>query len=351
MGRWQRQHGSAGPAMTQCVSPTLSMPPVQCADLGAIRMAYYEAGAKGARPSLILCHGFPETAFSWRHQIPVLSAAGWHVVAPDQRGYGMTSVPSAVSAYDAETLCGDYAALLDHLGADRGIFVGHDWGGAMVWQMAMRRPERVAGVISLNTPFQKRATVDPITIMRGRMGPDMYIAHFQTPGEPDAILSDTRRTLEYFFRRPPVGGPASLGYRERRSGSGSTFALVRDIAEYDPATDTRAPLLSDDELAIFVEAFERTGFTGGINWYRNITRNWETAAAYEHVISQPSLMVMADKDPWLPPSSAEGMEEIVPDLTKVLIHDCGHWSQQERPEQVNRVILDWLDRMTARGKL
>ena len=202
MGRWQRQHGSAGPAMTQCVSPTLSMPPVQCADLGAIRMAYYEAGAKGARPSLILCHGFPETAFSWRHQIPVLSAAGWHVVAPDQRGYGMTSVPSAVSAYDAETLCGDYAALLDHLGADRGIFVGHDWGGAMVWQMAMRRPERVAGVISLNTPFQKRATVDPITIMRGRMGPDMYIAHFQTPGEPDARETVVRWSEVDFWSEP-----------------------------------------------------------------------------------------------------------------------------------------------------
>lgn len=323
----------------------MMMPPVRYADLGPVRMACYEAGTPSARPPLILCHGFPETAFSWRHQIPVLAAAGWRVIAIDQRGYGLTTSPPEVEAYDAEALCGDYEALLDHLGVDQAIFVGHDWGGAMVWQMAMRRPGRVAGVISLNTPFQKRAPADPIAIMRDRMGPDMYIVHFQKPGEADAVFADARRSLDHLFRLPPAGQAETRGYGERWRGEGpSIFPLVHEVAAHDPAADPREHFLTDEEFEVFVEAFERTGFTGGINWYRNITRNWETAAAYDHIIRQPSLMVLAEKDPWLSPSSAAGMDKIIPDLETVLVRDCGHWSQQERPEEINAIMLDWLDR-------
>jgi pimeloyl-ACP methyl ester carboxylesterase len=329
---------------------TVAMPPAQFADFGSIRIAYYEAGIRTARPSLILCHGFPETAYSWRHQIHAFAEDGWHVITMDQRGYGLSSIPAEVTAYDAEALCGDYEALLDHLGIGQAVFVGHDWGGAMVWQMAMRRPHRVAGVLSLNTPFQKRAPIDPIQIMRDRMGPEMYIVHFQAPGDADAILADTRRALGYFFRRPPTGYAGSRGYGEKRTKDGpSIFPLARELAEYVPEADGRQRFLTDEEFDTFVEAFDRTGFTGGINWYRNITRNWETAAAYDHLIARPSLMVMAEFDPWLPPSSADGMEAIVPDLEKVLIRDCGHWSQQERPDEVNRIALEWLNRRFGDG--
>src|SRR5512134_2502675 len=164
-----------------------TMPPVRFAELGEVRMAYYEAGPGHGLP-VVLCHGFPEIAYSWRHQIQALAQAGWRTIAPDQRGYGRTSAPAAVEAYDAVALCDDLARLLDHVGADKAVFAGHDWGGALVWQMAMRRPERVAGVIALNTPFQRRAPADPIEILRRRLGDEMYIVHFQKPGEADAIL-------------------------------------------------------------------------------------------------------------------------------------------------------------------
>lgn len=317
------------------------MPTVQFAHLGPIRIAYYEAGFRTGRLPLILCHGFPETAYSWRHQIQAFADDGWRVIAMDQRGYGLSSIPTEVSAYDADALCDDYEALLDHLGIGQAIFIGHDWGGAMVWQMAMRRAHRVAGVISLNTSFQKRAPIDPIKIMRDRMGPEMYIVHFQSLGEADAILADTRRTLGYLFRRPPTDYTGSRGYGEKRVQDGpSIFPLAREIAHYVPEADNRQHFLTNEEFATFVEAFQRTGFTGGINWYRNITRNWETAAAYNHLIAQPSLMIMAEHDPWLPPSSADGMEAVVPDLEKVLIRDCGHWSQQERPDEATRSPLN-----------
>lgn len=327
---------------------TMAMPAVQFAELGAIRMAYHDAGEGGGRPPLLLCHGFPETAFSWRHQIPAFAAAGWRVIAMDQRGYGRTTAPAEVAAYCADALCDDYEALLDHIGAAQAIFVGHDWGAAMAWQMAMRRPDRVAGVVSLNTPFQRRAPIDPIAIMRARMGPDMYIVAFQEPREPEAILADARRTLAYFFRRPAADARPSRGYDERRApGAPSIFPLLREIAEYEARADRRARFLGSAEFEEFVRAFEQGGFAGGINWYRNITRNWESAAAYDHVIRQPSLMLMAEKDPWLPPASADGMEAIVPDLEKRLIEDCGHWSQQEKPAEVNRAVLDWLHRRFA----
>ncbi|MFZ5670185.1 MAG: alpha/beta fold hydrolase [Pseudomonadota bacterium] len=323
------------------------MPPVKTARVNGIRMAYYEAGPEGRGIPLILCHGFPELAFSWRHQIKALSEAGRWVVAPDQRGYGLTDRPAAVESYDLETLCADLVALLDRLGADKGIFVGHDWGGFVVWYMAIRHPDRVAGVIGLNTPFGPRAPADPIEIMRRRMGERMYIVHFQTPGEADAILAaDVRKTMNLFMKRPLEGpaAPSAGLHTERREGDPSAFALIDMLQVYDPAVDPRPPLLTEAEFDAFVETFERTGFTGGVNWYRNFTRNWIQSEGLEHVVRRPSLMIMAEKDAVLPPAAADGMEAIIPDLEKALVTDSGHWTQQEQPAQVNRFMLDWLDR-------
>src|SRR5438445_9671780 len=164
----------------------IEMPPLQFAQTKGIRMGYYEAGPKTDMPPVILCHGWPELAFSWRHQIKALAEAGIRVIAPDQRGYGATDRPEAVEEYDIEHLTGDLVGLLDHLGIDKAIFVGHDWGGFVVWQMPLMHPGQVAGVVGLNTPFMPRSPVDPIAAMRFRFGPDMYIVWFQTPGEADA---------------------------------------------------------------------------------------------------------------------------------------------------------------------
>ena len=193
-------------------------------------------------------------------------AAGRWAIAPDQRGYGLTSRPDAIEAYDIEALTGDMVALLDHLGVDKAVFCGHDWGGIVTWQMPLRHADRVAGIIGVNTPFMPRAPADPIAIMRRRFGDDMYIVNFQKFGEADAILAaDVGRTMSFFMRRPMVGVPAPSGGLSGGDDEApqSNFALVKALQAWDPAADPRESFLSSDEMAAFVETFERTGFTGG----------------------------------------------------------------------------------------
>jgi pimeloyl-ACP methyl ester carboxylesterase len=326
------------------------MPPVAFADLGEVRLAYYEAGPRTGVP-VVLCHGFPELAFSWRHQLRALGVAGRWVIAPDQRGYGLTGGPAAVEAYDMEHLTGDLVGLLDHLGVEKAIFCGHDWGGAVVWQMYPRHADRVAGVVGVNTPFSPRAPADPISIMRRRFGDEMYIVDFQTPGRADAVLAaDVAKTMDFFMRKPPAGATVGAGLRtsdpapDAGDKPRAAFALIRALETYDPAADARERILTPKEMAAFVETFERTGFTGGINWYRNFTRNWERSASIPDRVEAPALMIMAEKDAVLPPSAAEGMEAFVPDLEKILIEGSGHWTQQEKPAEVSAALLDWLAR-------
>jgi pimeloyl-ACP methyl ester carboxylesterase len=303
---------------------------------------------------VIFCHGFPELAFSWRHQLRAFEAAGRWAIAPDQRGYGKTSRPEKVEDYDIEHLTGDLVGLMDHLGVEKAILCGHDWGGIVVWQVPLIHPDRVAGVIGLNTPFIARAPIDPIEIMRSRMGDEMYIVHFQKPGEADAALAkDVRKAMGFFMRRPVEGGANPIaqegaigmgGTGERKAGDPSIFPLVKLLEAYEPGSDPREALLTPQEMDAFVETFEETGFTGGINWYRNFTRNWRLAEGRDEKVKVPSLMIMAEKDAVLPPSAADGMGAYVSDLEKALIKGSGHWTQQEKPEEVNRVILDWLGR-------
>ncbi len=326
------------------------MPPVAFVQTPGARIAYYEVGPRQGVP-VIFCHGFPELAFSWRHQLRAFEAAGRWAIAPDQRGYGKSDCPKAVEAYDVEALTGDLVALLDHLGIAQAVFCGHDWGGIVVWQMALRHPERVAGVIGVNTPFMPRSPADPIELMRRRFGEDMYIVNFQKPGEADAILDgDVAKAMNFFMRRPltdtpPAAGGLSGDAPAAEEGSPqTTFALLKMLQMWDPSFDPRPALLDDQEMAAFVESFEATGFTGGINWYRNFTRNWERSAHIVDKVDHPSLMIMAELDAVLPPSAADGMESYVPNLDRVLIKGSGHWTQQEKPEEVNHAVLDWMNR-------
>jgi pimeloyl-ACP methyl ester carboxylesterase len=320
-----------------------AMPPVQRAAVNGIEMAYYEAGPREGVP-IVLCHGFPELAFSWRHQLKALGDAGRWVIAPDQRGYGLTSRPEAVTDYDLEHLTGDLVGLLDHLGVDKAIFCGHDWGGFVVWQMPLMHPDRVAGVIGLNTPFLPRAPADPIAIMRMRFGPDMYIVWFQTPGDADAVLcADVDKTMRFFMRRP-----RALAAAVEPPAGGSTFAFKDLLKQWDGAYDAEA-FLTPQELAFFVERFQRTGFTGGINWYRNFTRNWERAEGLpSRIDGLPCLMITAEKDAVLTPAMAEPMPGMIADLEMRMVEGSGHWTQQEKPDEVNSLMLDWLDRRFAK---
>jgi pimeloyl-ACP methyl ester carboxylesterase len=276
---------------------------------------------QGEGPLVVLCHGFPELAYSWRHQMPALSAAGFRVLAPDMRGFGRSSAPSEIEAYDVVSLCGDLCGLLDALGEDSAIFVGHDWGASVVWQLAVLHPARVSAVAGLSVPFVPRAPAAPIPIMRRHLGEDFYIVWFQQPGVADEALGrDVRRTLT----TPRV--------------------WTSQWAEEDGPSPERPSWLSEQELAVYVEAFERTGFTGGLNWYRNIDRNWElTAAVAERRVEQPALFVTGERDPVRRFMPAEAMRDWVSDLRdEVVVPDAGHWVQQQAPEAVNEALLRFL---------
>ncbi|WP_296595261.1 alpha/beta hydrolase [Phenylobacterium sp.] len=317
------------------------MPPVKRAAVNGVEIAYYEAGPRTGVP-IVLCHGFPELAFSWRHQIKALADAGRWVIAPDQRGYGLSSKPANVADYDIDHLTGDMVALLDHLGVEKAIFVGHDWGGIVVWQMPLLHPTRVAGVIGLNTPFLPRAPADPIVIMRNRFGPDMYIVWFQNPEEPEAVLGeDTAKTMRFFMRKPAALAAAAA---PATNGSGSTFAFRDLLRQWDGRTGGDQ-LLTPEELAVFADAFRDGGFFGPVSWYRNFTRNWQRAETLpQRIDGIPCLMITAELDAVLTPEMAEPMPHFIGDLETHMVKGSGHWTQQEKPKDVDRLMLDWLDR-------
>lgn len=325
----------------------IEMPPLQFVQTNGIRMGYYEAGPASDAPPMVLCHGWPELAFSWRHQIKALSEAGIRVIAPDQRGYGATDRPEPVESYDLEHLTGDLVGLLDHLNIDKAIFVGHDWGGFVVWQMALRHPSRVAGVVGINTPHAERAPMDPIALFRKRFGDSMYIVQFQDPARhPDRIFgSKVAETFDFFMRKPMPRKAKDEAPEKPTAGVGASsklnMAFPQMVEGYDGSRDPRQKILSEEEMKVFVDTFGRTGFTGGINWYRNMSRNWERASALDHTVRVPSLMIMAENDAVLPPSAADGMENIIPDLEKYLVRDSGHWTQQEQPVEVSDKLIEW----------
>jgi pimeloyl-ACP methyl ester carboxylesterase len=220
------------------------------------------------------------------------------------------------------------------------VFCGHDWGGMVVWQMALRHPDRVAGVIGVNTPFIPRGPMDPIAMMRMAMGDDMYIVFFQKPGVADAALAeDTGKTFRFFMRK----GGETLEEYQKRPQEQKNLAIAHAI-KTDESLWPGELVMSPEELDVFIKTYEKTGFTGGINWYRNFTRNWEESADLKEHVGVPSLMIMAEDDVVLSPAMAEGMEKYVPDLEKHLVKRCGHWTQQEHPEETNRVIVDWMKR-------
>jgi pimeloyl-ACP methyl ester carboxylesterase len=324
----------------------IEMPELAFAPTNGIRMGYYDVGPKSDKPPVVLCHGWPELAFSWRHQIKALSEAGIRVIAPDQRGYGATDRPEPVEAYDMEHLTGDLVGLLDHLKIDKAIFVGHDWGGFVVWQMPLRHASRVAGVVGVNTPHFPRAPIDPIALFRQRFGDQMYIVQFQDGArEPDRIFgSRVEQTFDAFMRKPAVRAPDAPP-EEPVAGIGASprinLAFPQMIANYDARHDPRTPILSAEEKKVFVDIFTKTGFTGGINWYRNFTRNWQRSEGLDHTVRVPALMIMAENDAVLPPSAADGMEKLVPDLEKYLVRGSGHWTQQEKPEEVSAKLIEW----------
>ena len=294
-----------------------------------IELEVFEAGKENAGNPIVLCHGWPEHAFSWRHQMPALAAAGFHVIVPNQRGYGNSSRPDEVTAYDIEKLTGDLVALLDHFGYADAIFVGHDWGANLAWSLALLHPDRVSKVIALSLPYQARGNIPWVEFIESFMGSDNHIVHFnRRPGEADAVLDENRtRFLRNLYRKnePPRAPEPGM--------------LMINLARADqPAGD---PLMSERELAVFDAAFEASGFTGSINWYRNLDRNWHRLGSVDQVIQHPALMIYGERDP-IP--KFEQLRDFVPHV-EVRSLDSGHWIQQEKPEETTQAILQWLGQL------
>lgn len=302
-------------------------------DTNGIRMAVYE---QGDGPAVVLLHGFPELAFSWRHQLPALAAAGYRAIAPDQRGYGKTSVPPLVSDYRVEALIADVHGLLDALGLESAVFVGHDWGAILLWQMAMLAPERIEKLIVLNIPHYPRAPEDPVSIWRRRFGNDFYIVNFQDSDEADRVFAeDTTHFFDVTMRRNHI----SRERFDKLPAERKVVSLLNALAKERPGGQ---PLLTRDEREYFTSAYDASGFTGAINWYRNWAHNWRLLEGVDQTIDIPTLFVGAIDDVIIAPEHIDGMKPLVPDLEIHMLKNCGHWSQQEKPEEVNRVILDWL---------
>jgi pimeloyl-ACP methyl ester carboxylesterase len=277
----------------------------------------------GAGLLVVLLHGFPELWYSWRHQLPALAAAGYRAIAPDLRGYGRSSAPREIEAYSLEAVCGDFIGLLDSLGRDRAVFVGHDWGAAVAWQLALEHPERVAAVAGLSVPFVPRAPAEPISLLRKARGEDFYMVWFQEPGVAERALErDVRRTLT------------------------ATTAWTAAWAQGDDQPPLPA-WLTEEDLRVYADAFERTGFSGGLHYYRNIDRNWGRS---EHLadrrIEQPALFITGSRDPVKQFMPAEAMDGWVTDLRGVIqVDGAGHWVQQERPDEVNDALMSFLGQL------
>ncbi|GEK31843.1 epoxide hydrolase [Kurthia zopfii] len=294
--------------------------------VNVIELEVFEAGQGVGRQPIILCHGWPEHAYSWRYQVTPLVEAGYHVIIPNQRGYGNSTCPKEVTKYDIEHLTGDLVELLDYYQYENAIFVGHDWGASVVWNMAMLHPERVSKIINLCLPYQVRGEKPWIDFLEEIFGEDYYFVHFnKKPGVADAILDDNAAQFLTNLYRKNIPAQAPSQGMEMINLANSTQALGEAV-------------MSDKDLAVYLNGFKQTGFTPSINWYRNLNRNWHLLAEVSPIIHQPTLMVYGEKD-IIPP--LPNIQDFVPNIDIESL-DAGHWIQEERPEELNKMILNWL---------
>ncbi len=311
-------------------------------ETNGIRMQLAEAGSG---PLVLLCHGWPESWYSWRHQLPALASAGYHAVAPDMRGYGRTDAPPAVESYTVMHLIADLLGVLDALRESRAVIVGHDWGSIVAWNAALLRPDRFPAVVGMSVPFMPRGPIRPTEQFRAFAGDRfMYVLYFQEPGKAERELDPNARTV---LRRVLWSASGSAPRDGWRFDLPKSAGLIDTLAE-PPSLPS---WLSQEDLDFYVTEFERTGFRGGLNWYRNFDRNWELLAPFADLrVRVPALFVGGLRD-WVvtgPGGSGESegvkaLPEHCTDLRgKVLLDGIGHWNQQEAPEATGEALLEFL---------
>jgi pimeloyl-ACP methyl ester carboxylesterase len=309
-------------------------------ETNGIRMRIAE---RGEGPLVVLCHGFPELWYSWRYQMAALSKAGFHAVAPDQRGYGQTARPAPVEAYDIFQLTGDIVGLVNALGEDRALIVGHDWGSVVAYHCGLFRPDLFSAVALLSVPFLPHVggNLPPTEIMKKIYGQDVfYQVYFQDPGRAEAEMeADVRRTLVSTLYSLSGSSPPEKRWRfVYRPGEKlmDTYFLPERLPAW----------LIETDVQTFTQEFQRTGFRGGLNWYRNIDRNWgSTPFLAGAKLRQPTLFIAGEADPVLKMyrKPVESLERNVPNLKgKFILPGAGHWVNQERPGEVNQLLLPFL---------
>jgi pimeloyl-ACP methyl ester carboxylesterase len=314
-------------------------------DTNGIRLHVAE---QGEGPLVLLCHGFPESWYSWRHQLRALAEAGFHAVAPDMRGYGQSEAPPEIERYTLLHLVGDMVGLLDALGEPTAVIAGHDWGAPVAWHSALLRPDRFRAVIGLSVPFRPRGSTRPTAAMARTDDAVFYQLYFQEPGVAEAELGrDVRSTVRRVLysgggegrrARVGLGNPDAVGMVPR---SGGFLSHTEDPA-------VLPPWLTEADVDFFAGEFSRAGFRGGLNWYRNIDRSWELLAPFAGArVTVPALYVAGDLDLVV---AFRGMDQLIPNLSRfvpalrktIMLPDCGHWTQQERPREVNAVMIEFL---------
>jgi pimeloyl-ACP methyl ester carboxylesterase len=311
-------------------------------ETNGVQLRVIDAGEPGA-PVVVLAHGFPELAYSWRHQIPALAEAGYRVLAPDQRGYGGSSKPVAVDAYDIAELSADLVGLLDDIGAERAVLVGHDFGGVVAWTAPLLHPDRFSGVVGLSFPPVPRPRVPTTQAFRRVFGDNFfYILYFQEPGPADAELSrDPATTLRRMLAAQTADEAAAL-----RMLAPGPEGFIDRIPEPGGLPDW----ISQHEFDHYVDEFTRNGFTAPLNWYRCFDRNWElTATTPAATIAVPSLFIGGAADPTLAYTPRNRVRDVVSgDYREVMIEDAGHWLMEQKPGEVNKILLDYLSRLELR---
>lgn len=305
-----------------------------------IRMRIMEAGVEN-RPLIIFAHGWPESWYSWRHQLTALAAAGYHVVAPDMRGYGGTDAPPEVKDYDILQLVADMLGVLDALGETQAVMVGHDWGAVVAWHAAMLHPERFRAVVAMSVPHLGRPPAAPTGIWKQRHGEKFYyILYHQQPGKAEAEYdANPEGLLRMLYASPdtPRAAPTITDPHKNAGGWIGRWGQPLMLPEW----------MSETDLAFYVDEFKRTGFRGGVNWYRNFDRNWELMEGVNQSIQVPALFIVGSHDLVIAGMNQEALEQrmrpLVPDLREIVwLEGAGHWIQQERPEQCNQALLEFL---------
>jgi len=293
---------------------------------------------QGEGPLVVLCHGWPELSYSWQHQIPAIAAAGFRVVAPDMRGFGRTSAPADVDAYSIFDNVGDMVALVAASGEKQAVIIGHDWGAPVAWHAAMFRPDVFTAVAGLSVPPPFRGRGRPLDSLRESGITNFYWQYFQTPGVAEREFErDVALTMRTLLGRGFSDPAASLLIEDGKGFLGDAQA-DRPLPDW----------LSEADLVFFTEAYKKSGFRGGLNWYRNIDRNWELTAPWQGAqIRQPSLFIAGSKDAVITgligAKRVADMERVVPNLKrKLIIEGAGHWIQQERAAEVNAALIAFL---------